>query len=73
MAHPIVHLGDGPQRPTDSRVEGAYVTLSGETYYRIGHVDAMPPFLISLVSPSNHWFFVSEPWRMTTQAHRRGP
>ena len=65
MPHPIIHLGDGPQRPTDSRVEGAYVTLSGETYYRIRHVDAMPPFLMSLVGASDLWMFVASTGGLT--------
>ena len=65
MPHPIIHLGDGPQRPIDSRVEGAYVTLSGQTYYRIGHVDAMPPFLMSLLGASDLWMFVASTGGLT--------
>jgi hypothetical protein len=65
MPHPIIHLGDGPLRPADSRVEGAYVTLSGETYYRIGHVDAMPPFLMSLLGASDLWMFVASTGGLT--------
>lgn len=59
MPQPVIHLGNGPQHPTDSRVAGAYVALSGETYHRIRHVDAMPPFLMSLVGASDLWLFVA--------------
>ena len=33
-------------------VEGGYVQILGETYYRICHYDQMPPFFMSLVSRS---------------------
>jgi len=59
MSHEVTHRGHGSQRPADTPVEGGYVTLAGERYYRIRHVDAMPPFLMSVVSASDLWMFVS--------------
>jgi hypothetical protein len=41
-----------------SHVRGGFVTVAGERYYLIEHVDKMAPFFISLVSDSDHWFFV---------------
>jgi hypothetical protein len=38
---------------------GDYVQLLDETYYRICHVDQMPPFFISLVSGADHWLFIA--------------
>ncbi len=38
---------------------GKPVLLFGETYYKIQNSDAIPPFLISIVSSSNHWLFIS--------------
>ena len=40
-------------------VSGDFVTLHGERYYVIRNVDGMPPFLVSLVSSSDHWMFVA--------------
>jgi hypothetical protein len=43
----------------DTAIMGEFVTLLGETYYRISSYDAMPPFFITVVSPSDHWLFVA--------------
>ncbi|BBM66109.1 hypothetical protein VA249_27550 [Vibrio alfacsensis] len=40
-------------------VEGSFVDLDGERYYKISHVDQMTPFFISVVSASDHWLFIS--------------
>ncbi|HAS8511361.1 TPA: hypothetical protein I7748_00675 [Vibrio vulnificus] len=40
-------------------VEGSFVDLLGERYYKIAHVDKMAPFFISVVSSSDHWLFIS--------------
>lgn len=40
-------------------VEGKFVDLKGERYYKISHVDQMQPFFISVVSSSDHWLFIS--------------
>jgi len=42
-----------------SEVEGKFVDLKGERYYKISHVDQIPPFFISVVSASDHWLFIS--------------
>jgi hypothetical protein len=38
---------------------GHFVSLNGERYYVIEDVDRMPPFLVNLVSDSDHWMFVA--------------
>jgi hypothetical protein len=52
-------------------VSGAHVDLEGERFYRIANYDAMPPFLMTLVSDSDHWMFVSSNGALT--AGRRDP
>jgi hypothetical protein len=52
-------------------VEGGYFNLDGERLYRIANCDAMPPFLMTLVSDSDHWMFVSSNGALT--AGRRDP
>ena len=59
MSQPTIPLGHRIQRPAGAPVEGGTVTLAGQRYQRIGHVDAMPPFLMSIVSASDLWMFVS--------------
>ncbi len=55
----------------ERRVEGGLVDVEGERYYRMVNYDAMPPFLMSLVSDSDHWMFVSSTGALT--AGRRDP
>ena len=43
-------------RPTP---HGAVVRRDDDEFYRIEDYDSMPPFLVSLTSPSNHWAFLS--------------
>ena len=35
------------------------VIINNENYYKIENVDAMRPFFMSIVSPYNHWLFIS--------------
>ena len=44
---------------------GEFVSLAGERYYAIRHVDRIPPFFISLISASDHWLFVSSTGGLT--------
>ena len=52
-------------------VEGALIEIGDERFYRIANYDAMPPFLMSLVSDSDHWLFISSNGALT--AGRRDP
>ncbi len=56
--HPIF-IGDTTQKRSVQGVRGEYVTLLGETYYKIQNYDVMEPFFMSIVSSSNHWLFIS--------------
>ncbi|EHY9857433.1 hypothetical protein K5B43_000663 [Vibrio parahaemolyticus] len=42
-----------------SEIQGQFVDLGGERFYKIANVDQMNPFFISVVSASDHWLFVS--------------
>ncbi len=54
--HPI-HLGAGPYRPPAAAPEGGFETLDGERYAVIRDVDALPPFLMNIVSDGDTWLF----------------
>ena len=47
------------------RVTGEYVSLDGESYYRIANSHLMPDFFMSLVGASDHWMFVSSKGALT--------
>jgi hypothetical protein len=53
------------------QVTGGFETIDGERYYAIKNVDRMPPFLVSLVSDSDHWMFVASNGGLT--AGRESP
>jgi hypothetical protein len=46
-------------------VLGEFVTIDDERYYAIKNVDKMETFLISLVSHSDHWLFISSNGALT--------
>ncbi len=49
----------------DAGVRGEFIDLDAERYYKIGNVDKMPPFFISLVSSDDHWLFASSTGGLT--------
>ncbi|MFD0835597.1 hypothetical protein ACFQ0I_07485 [Mariniflexile aquimaris] len=40
-------------------IQGDWVTLDNEQFYKISNCDKMRPFFMSIVSDSNHWMFIS--------------
>jgi hypothetical protein len=60
-----IYLGQTPLQVTECPSGGGYVTMMGETYYRIAHYDQMPPFFMSLVSSTDHWLFISSSGGLT--------
>lgn len=51
----------GNPRPSASGL----VERDGDTYFRIADSDRMPPFLMNLVSGSNHWMFIASNGALT--------
>ncbi|MCP4995197.1 MAG: hypothetical protein GY934_15675, partial [Gammaproteobacteria bacterium] len=60
-----IYIGSTQTQAEPLPVEGDYIQLLGETYYRIGHYDQIPPFFISLVSSADHWLFISSTGGLT--------
>jgi hypothetical protein len=51
---PLPHDSGGPPQPQEGFVE-----IDGEGFYAIPDVDRLGPFLMSIISDSDHWMFVS--------------
>ena len=64
-------VGQAPLKRCPTKVEGGHIDIGGERFYRIVNYDTMPPFLMSLVSDSDHWMFISTTGALT--AGRRDP
>jgi len=71
MSYRAAFVGNAQLHQRARLAEGALVDLNGERFYRIANYDAMPPFLMTLVSDSDHWMFVSSNGALT--AGRRDP
>ena len=54
-----IFIGDTVQNHSPQGIEGEYVALFGEKFYKIQNFDAMEPFFMSIVSSSDHWLFIS--------------
>jgi len=46
-------------------VGGEYVSLLGDSFYKIKNYDGMPPFFMSIVSSADHWMFISSTGGLT--------
>lgn len=55
----------------DKSIKGDFVYLNEEIFYKISDYDQMNPFLISIVSPSDHWLYISSSGGLT--AGRKNP
>ncbi len=63
--HAPTYSGETLLKPPAAEPAGGYVTLLGETFYKIEHYDAMPPFFMSIVSGADHWLFVASTGGLT--------
>ncbi|HEX9294843.1 MAG TPA: hypothetical protein VF881_03385 [Polyangiaceae bacterium] len=68
---PEIYLGKQPIFVGERRVAGEVLQLGGELFYRIANVQQMRPFLMSVVSDSDHWLFAASNGGLT--AGRRNP
>ena len=54
-----IFLGSNPIQQAPTQVEGEFVEISGESYYKISNYHAMDPFFMTVVSPSDQWLFIA--------------
>ena len=53
-----MYIGQNKRQENTIEPEGELIKLEGEWFYKISHIDNMPPFFMSIVSDSNHWMFI---------------
>lgn len=71
MSNKYIYLGNQKSKISKEPVKGDFVELNGETFYKISNYDKMSPFLICIVSASDHWMYISSKGGLT--AGRRNP
>nr|WP_320119286.1 hypothetical protein [uncultured Marinifilum sp.] len=54
-----IYLGDTSLNCSGAEVEGKFVELDNEKFYKISNSDQMSDFFMSIVSDSDHWMFIS--------------
>jgi len=54
-----IYVGKQALKSTSKRVEGSFISLDGDRFYKIKDFEEMDPFFMSLVSPSDHWLFIA--------------
>lgn len=50
---------------TSKELATTFITIQGEQFYKIEDVDTIRPFLMSIVSPNDHWMFIASNGGMT--------
>ncbi|NIR92747.1 MAG: hypothetical protein GWO08_03505, partial [Gammaproteobacteria bacterium] len=65
MPNQNIYIGDTSQKMPKVDVQGEFVQMLGEQYYKISNFDALEPFFMSLVSSSDHWLFISSSGGLT--------
>jgi hypothetical protein len=66
-----VFWGNSRVRPVAEGSHGALVQRDGEAFYKIANYHTMAPFLMAIVSGSDHWMYVSSTGGLT--CGRRSP
>ena len=71
MTQRTIHLGESPLAGPSGPVAGRLLDLQGDRFYAVENVQRMQPFLLSVVSDSDHWLFAASNGALT--AGRRSP
>jgi len=54
-----IYLGDSKISEENSKVNGQFVEIENEKFYKISNYNRMPDFFMTIVSDSDHWMYLS--------------
>ncbi|MBS4035149.1 MAG: hypothetical protein KGZ85_11840 [Ignavibacterium sp.] len=54
-----IHILTQRLKVNKTSVKGEFIETNDEKFYKISNYDKMPPFLISIVSATDHWIYIS--------------
>lgn len=54
-----IYLGDQLLKTQKPHIEGEFVSIQDEKFYKITNYDFMPDFFMTIISDSDHWMFLS--------------
>ena len=67
----IAYISDSRVKENERKPGGRLTEIEGEEFYHLENYDKMPPFLMSIVSDSDHWMYISSTGGLT--AGRKNP
>jgi hypothetical protein len=59
MKEKSIYLGNTQIKHLCAKVEGRFVEIENEKFYKISNCNLMPDFFMTIVSDSDHWMFIS--------------
>ena len=59
MNQKLIYLGNTQLNNQGAKVEGHFVEIENEKFYKISNSNQMPDFFMTIVSDSDHWMFIS--------------
>ena len=59
MNNKVIYLGNTRVISDKPQVEGRFVEIQNEKFYKISNYNQMPDFFMTIVSDSDHWMFIS--------------
>jgi hypothetical protein len=71
MAMKGMFLGKNEINFSTAKVEGQFVEIANEKFYKISNYNQMPDFFMTIVSDSNHWMYLSSNGSLTAGRKNR--
>jgi hypothetical protein len=59
MNQKSIYLGNAQINYQRAKVEGRFVEIDNEKFYKISNCNQMPDFFMTIVSDSDHWMYIS--------------
>ena len=54
-----IYLGNNAVQNQTKKIEGSFVEIEKERFYKISNYNQMPDFFMTIVSDSDHWMYIS--------------
>ena len=65
MSKKHIYIGNQKAKISNAPLKGDFVQINNQTFYKISNYDKMAPFLISIVSATDHWMYISSKGGLT--------
>lgn len=66
-----IYLGSSRLQSGEKKINGAFIEIEGEKFYKISSYSEMPDFFMTIVSNSDHWMYLSSNGSLTAGRKNR--